>query len=81
MIPRLWRGFVVPAARRFSPPKVGRDPDDDPILAAAVNSRCAYPVTGDHVPHHFRQQELLDWFCPLFRIAGLEIIPLQQQVI
>ena len=31
-----------------SPPKVCRDPDDDAILAAAVNSRCAYLVTGDH---------------------------------
>ena len=30
------------------PPKVCRDPDDDPILAAAVNSRCAYLVTGDN---------------------------------
>ena len=30
-----------------SPPKVCRDPDDDPILAAAVNAGCAYLVTGD----------------------------------
>ena len=29
------------------PPKVCRDPDDDPILAAAVNAGCAYLVTGD----------------------------------
>ena len=30
-----------------SPPKVCRDPDDDHILAAAVNAGCAYLVTGD----------------------------------
>jgi putative PIN family toxin of toxin-antitoxin system len=29
-------------------PKVCRDPDDDCILAAAINSGCAYLVTGDH---------------------------------
>lgn len=29
------------------PPKVCRDPDDDPILAAAVKAGCAYLVTGD----------------------------------
>jgi putative PIN family toxin of toxin-antitoxin system len=28
-------------------PKVCRDPDDDHILAAAVNAGCAYLVTGD----------------------------------
>ena len=30
-----------------SPPKICRDPDDDYILAAAVNAGCAYLVTGD----------------------------------
>ena len=30
-----------------SPPKVCRDPDDDYILAAAVNAGCDYLVTGD----------------------------------
>lgn len=29
------------------PPKVCRDPDDDYILAAAVNAGCDYLVTGD----------------------------------
>ncbi len=32
---------------RGSPPKVCRDPDDDYILAAAVNAGCDYLVTGD----------------------------------
>ena len=29
------------------PPEVCRDPDDDIVLAAAINSGCAYLVTGD----------------------------------
>ncbi len=41
------RRQTMPAAVIGPPPKVCRDPDDDRILAAAVNAGCAYLVTGD----------------------------------
>jgi putative PIN family toxin of toxin-antitoxin system len=42
------RRQTIPVTVTDPPPKVCRDPDDDPILAAAVHSGCAYLVTGDH---------------------------------
>jgi putative PIN family toxin of toxin-antitoxin system len=42
------RQQTIPATVIEPPPKVCRDPDDDPILAAAVNSGCTYLVTGDN---------------------------------
>ena len=44
----LVRQQTIPVTVIDPPPKVCRDPDDDPILAAAVNSGCAYLVTGDN---------------------------------
>lgn len=41
------RRQTIPVRVMGSPPKVCRDPDDDHILAAAVNSGCTYLVTGD----------------------------------
>ena len=45
-----------------SPPKVCRDPDDDHILAAAVNAECDFLVTGD--------KDLL----ALKKFAGMKIV-------
>jgi putative PIN family toxin of toxin-antitoxin system len=41
------RRQTMPVTVKSLPPKICRDPDDDHILAAAVNAGCAYLVTGD----------------------------------
>jgi putative PIN family toxin of toxin-antitoxin system len=41
------RRQTMPVTVKGLPPKVCRDPDDDYILAAAVNAGCDYLVTGD----------------------------------
>lgn len=37
----------VPAQADAVPPKICRDPDDDLILSAAINTGCTHLVTGD----------------------------------
>jgi putative PIN family toxin of toxin-antitoxin system len=56
------RRQINPVHTTGSPPAVCRDPDDDFILAAAVQSACAYVVTGD--------KDLL----ALGRLAGVAIV-------
>lgn len=41
------RRQTLPVTAKGSPLKVCRDPDDDYILAAAVNAECEFLVTGD----------------------------------
>ncbi len=41
------RRQTAPVTVKGSPPKICRDSDDDYILAAAVNAKCDFLVTGD----------------------------------
>jgi putative PIN family toxin of toxin-antitoxin system len=48
LLTRFVRRQTVAVEVSEPPPNACRDPDDDRILAAAVQARCAYLVTGDN---------------------------------